>query len=544
MTTNNLLPTPETEIPHPYFKTPPPAEEDGSNGLRFVTVPGGCVTITESAQELFEIIGPKNILFYRGGSVVEIVKDKDDNYNLQVVNAVAAQSRFEQFAIFQARKKILDSYMSARTVISERIAKQYLNSKECRTLLPTLSGIVHCPVLIEDNGTLHRVDEGYDEKSGFFVVSSGPAEQVLFHDAVELLTGLLSEFDFVTPGDRSRAIASLITPALKLGGFIKGPIPIDVAEANDSQSGKTYRQKMVAALYNQRPATVTKKGGGVGSMEETFNDHLIKGRVFIQFDNVRGRLDSQFLEAFVTADSGFGARIPFSPTITVDPAKFILFISSNGFEATRDLTNRSSIIRIRKREGYQFRTIDGRDMLQFIFDFQPLLIGAVFSIIQEWHRLGKQRTNETRHDFREWCQTLDWIVQHLFGAAPLMDGHEAAKQRAASPHLTFLRTVALKIQEHQKLDQRVSATDITEMCLEHGIELPGLTADKHGLEEGRKQIGRIMGKLFGQSDELLVDEFKVTKQDTMSRTMTGNDQKLTRYTFSSANPGAQNIPSP
>lgn len=54
-------------------------------------------------------------------------------------------------------------------------------------------------------------------------------------EAVELLSGLLNDFDFVTPGHRSRAIASLLTPALKLGGLIKGPVPVDVAEANASQ---------------------------------------------------------------------------------------------------------------------------------------------------------------------------------------------------------------------------------------------------------------------------------------------------------------------
>ena len=82
---------------------------------------------------------------------------------------------------------------------------------------------------------------------------------------------------------------------------------------------------------------VTKKAGGVGSMEEIFSDHLVKGSVFIQFDNVRGKLDSQYLESFLTAEGTFPARIPYHGTITVDPSKFIMFISSNGFQATKDL---------------------------------------------------------------------------------------------------------------------------------------------------------------------------------------------------------------
>ena len=45
-------------------------------------------------------------------------------------------------------------------------------------------------------------------------------------------------------------------------------------------------------------------------MEELFSDHLVKGRVFIQFDNVRGKLDSQYLESFLTAEGTFPSPHP------------------------------------------------------------------------------------------------------------------------------------------------------------------------------------------------------------------------------------------
>jgi len=43
----------------------------------------------------------------------------------------------------------------------------------------------------------------------------------------------------------------------------------------------------LAAVYDQNLLVVTKQASGVGSMEETFSDHLAKGKVLIQFDNVR-----------------------------------------------------------------------------------------------------------------------------------------------------------------------------------------------------------------------------------------------------------------
>jgi hypothetical protein len=510
-------------------------EEGQADPVANVTIPGGPVTITESAEALFAAIGPRKQLFFRGGVVVELVNE-GEGYTVQVLDAVAAQSRFEKYVRFSKNTRVGNLNMPTPTTISETTAKQYLKSEACRNLLPKLNGVLHCPLLVEKDGRLHRVDQGYDDETGFFVASAQRTETVQVVEAVELLSGLLNDFDFVTPGDRSRAIASLLTPALKLGGLIKGPVPVDVAEANASQSGKTYRQRMVAALYNQRQAVVTKKAGGVGSMEEIFSDHLVKGRVFIQFDNVRGKLDSQYLESFLTAEGTFPARIPYHGTITVDPSKFIVFISSNGFEATKNLTNRASIIRIRKRENYQYRTLAGKDLLQLIFEWQAILMGSVFAVVEEWHRQGKPKTSETHHDFREWCQSLDWIVQHIFHGAPLMNGHEAAKQRAANPNLSFLRVVAIKLNERHRLDQQLSASEIAEICLEEDIEIPGLGAETQTVEQGPQQIGKIMGGLFKDAAEVLFDEFRVVRQQERGRNEAGNIQTLNRYTFSLVNP--------
>jgi len=91
----------------------------------------------------------------------------------------------------------------------------------------------------------------------------------------------------------------LTTPALKLGGLIRGFVPADVAEADQSQSGKTFRQNLTGVVYNERSRVVARRVGGVGSVDESFSQALIAGRPFIQLDNFRGALDSQFIEAFI-----------------------------------------------------------------------------------------------------------------------------------------------------------------------------------------------------------------------------------------------------
>jgi hypothetical protein len=198
------------------------SQTEDQTGRAAVTIPGGSVTITESAEELFTAIAPRKQLFYRGGVVVELINE-GEGFTVQVLDAVSAQSRFEKYVRFFKNTKVGDQYMPTPTTISETTAKQYLKSEACRDLLPKLNGVLHCPLLVEKDGRLHGVEQGYDEVTGFFVATAQRPETIELQQAVELLSGLVHGFDFVTPGDRSRAIASLLTPALKLGGLIKGP---------------------------------------------------------------------------------------------------------------------------------------------------------------------------------------------------------------------------------------------------------------------------------------------------------------------------------
>lgn len=508
-----------------------------------VMIPHDGYKISASAESLFTEIAKSGRFFYRGGAVVELVDDPDDGFISQPLVPAAAVSRFENHVCFTKPAK--EGKQPTLTNINEQTAKLYLKTDAARDCLPRLNGIVNCPILVEKDGRLIEVDQGYSTETGYYVTADKPAETVDLEFAVGILGKILNDFDFVMPGDRSRAIASFITPALKLGGFIQGPVPVEVAEADKSQSGKGYRQKIIAAIYNQKLAIVTKKKGGVGSFEESFCEHLIKGRAFIQFDNLRGKLDSQFLESFVTADGPFLARVPNLGSMNVDPSKFLLFISSNGFEATKDLANRASIVGIRKRApSYQFDQFDGgRDLLGFVKFIQPVLISAVFAVVREWHRRGKLRTNETRHDFREWCQVLDWIVQNIFHSAPLMDGHAGAQQRAANPNLSFLRILGIKLLGRRAMGHPLSATDISQLCLEEDIEIPGVKMEDQTVEQGPQQIGRIMGPFFEDAEEVQEGEFRVTRTSDQQISDAGHAFEAYRYTFSQIpQPAANPVP--
>jgi len=488
--------------------------ETAAEKLPHVILPSDEVTISNCADDLFKLIGPSHQVFMRGGAVVTLVKRDDGMLALDILRAAAARSLFEKYArLFAWRAGQKSERVLKPVTCAHDMAEAILLSQEAVKYLPRVQGLINCPVLRPVGNDLVAAGPGYDELTQLLITGGKLPPVVELSEAVASLKGLFADFDFQTPGDQSRGIASLISPALQMGRFFKSRVPADVAEADQSQSGKTYRQKIIAAVYNEKVSLVTNRQGGVGSVDETLNQQLVAGRPFIQFDNFRGRFDSAHLEAFLTADGTFSCRVPHRGDVGVSPESFFIFLSSNGVNTTRDFANRSNIIRIRKKPpGYQFKKYDEGDLLSHVRHWQAYYLGCVFAVIRAWHAQGRQRTTETKHDFRDWAQIVDWIVQNIFQTAPVMEGHRQAQERVCNPALVWLRAVALAVNESGELDCPLTATDIFGLCDSADITVPGLRPDADE-DKGKKVIGTIMAKLFKEHNPLEVDGFAVTREE-------------------------------
>jgi hypothetical protein len=342
---------------------------------------------------------------------------------------------------------------------------------------------------------------GYHAVHGGIYVSHGEKENPILlgelMTARKLILEILKDFDFVSESDKSRAVASLISPALRIGKFLgDADFPIDIAEADQSQGGKTFRLKLICAIYGETPYVIANREGGVGSLDESISSALLAGIPFILFENFRGRMNSQLAETCLRGTGVAPARIPHRGEVQVSTAHINWQLSSNGLEATRDFVNRSVINRISKRpSGYKFAPYSEGNILAHVKANQPQYLGAIFRIIKHWHDQGCRRTDENRHDFMEWAQTLDWIVQNIFGLAPLLDGHTEEILRVSDPALSWLRQVGIAVGKDNRLDEGLSASEILDICEGRGVEFPGavLTKDPDQLA---MYVGRLLGRIF------------------------------------------------
>ncbi|HEV2393727.1 MAG TPA: BT4734/BF3469 family protein [Verrucomicrobiae bacterium] len=491
-----------------------------------VVLPSGEVTISKCAEEVFKRIGPSHTLFNRGGVVVEVSYDKQGNAYLEPIKADGFRSRVEKFGRLMAWRQADKESVLKPSKMSVDDAKALLASKEMAEYLPPISSVLRCAVITEnDKGELVVLGNGYHpENGGMLIVQANEVPEVPLEEAKELLLSIVAEFEFQSAGDKSRNLAARITPALRMGGFIEGSIPLDVMEADQPQAGKGYSHAITTAFYNETAYYVAQRDGGVGSWDESFATGLMTGRPFIALDNTRGRLDSPYFESFLTCPGLFGARVPGSIEALVDPKRFLVQLTSNGMESTSDLAARSSICRILKPEKPYV------DMPGMVRAEQAAALGCIFAVVREWHRRGKPRRDGTGHDFHEWCGILDYIVQAILGCAPLMQGHKQAQARVSDPVQTWIRQMALAAKGENKLKHPFTASDLVELCILAGIEIPRVGSSTDVIRT-RKIVGLLMRRVFKNGNEVDVEGFKLSRSELTYEKESGHSDTTYAYTF-------------
>lgn len=491
-------------------------------------LPSSGVPFIESAKQIFSVLAPAHRLFRRGGVMVEVIDGQ-----LETVSPDAFRCRLEDYGYALAKWMIKDK---APALCPSRLpvesAKALMATEQARSLAG-ISIVTECSI-ISPTGTI--LGPGYhDHGGGVYITSAAKPVEVLLDDSIRSLWMLLDDFDFFSPGDRARAMSAIVTPALRMARLIpgRGFSPIDVAEANESQSGKGYRHDLNLAVYGTTCYQTAQRSGGVGSVDESLQSALFSGQVFVRIDNYRGELNSPFLESFMTNAGRVNVRIPYHGEVGVDARSTTVQLSSNGFEATQDFVNRACFCRIRKRPaGYQFSRFKEGDLIQHVAGNQPYYLGCVFTVIQEWLRTGSVQTDESRHDFKEWARILDHIVGSIMGAGvgTLMAGHGEATARTSNPALTWLRSVGLEILRRNGSAQvEWRAHELAGLA--DDADIPWPTA-KNGDSDAAKTVGKIMAKAFEAKSEISIEEMIVTRVTRLESDGWGHNRENKAYTFS------------
>jgi hypothetical protein len=485
-----------------------------SSQLGIMMLPAdGRVSNSESANSIFQQIAKQQppTMFIRGGSVSSIDTSADDEAVAEKqlvicdVSPEGFRSRVEKYGtIFAWRKGPHGEHLLRPNACMSADTAKMLLASDPRLILPKLSVIHRCPLLIQSDGELKVLGVGYHSILGGRYILDGEVHQMQLEEAVELILSLFEEYLFVSPSDKSRAVAAMISPNMRFGGLLHCHFPAFLFEADKSQAGKGTMAESIQRMHGESATMTAQRKGGVGGFDEELSNQLLAGRPFIQIDNVRSLLDSEFFEMCMTCPPGatVPARIPYKRSVQVDPNQHIFHVTSNHFAATKDLAARSCVIRILKREGFKWKKFPEGNLLEHLRANPWPYLSATFTIVSYWIANGKPRNEEECRGegrFRTWWQTLDWFVQNIFKLQPLLENHQEIQQRMSSPVFSWLRNMGHYLKTQGLLAVELSTSRLVELANDSpdgaGLAIPGIRENTND-EQKAKRLGVLLASLF------------------------------------------------
>ena len=486
------------------------------DGKPELILPSDHTYFNECAEQCFFELA-KTERFFRQGDIAVELMECEDPPKLEELTIEAFRSRLETH--FTLRSVVMHNgqQVTKQKLCSHDHAKALLATQAAVKHLSPIRAVLRSPVFALDNSGCPTVlNRGYHNLNGgtYILTERHVDTTVEVEKAVKSLLEIVQGFSFLQEADRSRCIAGIISPALRFGRLLDADFPLDLCEADQSQSGKSYRMELISTIYGERPFVIvmpSESKSGVGSLDESLSEALLSGSPFIALDNVRGSVTSQLLESAIRGERSVSVRRAYSRTTQIDTDHVCWLLTSNRAQTTRDLANRSVITRLRKqRWDYKFLEYDGDNLLTHVKKHTDYYLSCIFAVVREWHRRGRPRTNETRHDFREWSQTLDWIIRSIFKLPPLLDDHHSEQLRISTPGLNFLREVGLAVKRSGQCDEQLSATEIASICNAASIDVPGCYPGAE-LDQQARRIGGLLGPVFSESELIEVEEFRVQR---------------------------------
>ena len=179
---------------------------------------------------------------------------------------------------------------------------------------------------------------------------------------------------------------------------------------------------------------------------------------------------------------------------------------------SEDLADRTALIHLRKQpRHYKFRRWDEGDLLDHVEANREFYLQAIYSLIATWVDAGMPSgKNIAGFRFREFERAVQWILENSFSERMRLfsPNYDETKRRLADPDYDSIRNL-LRAALEQGHPQPLSASDLAEIGL--GRELL-----EGSVEQARIQVGKMLGRYFGDKSVSTIGEFTVSREEQNS----------------------------
>ncbi len=375
----------------------------------------------------------------------------------------------------------------------------------------------------------NRIITGYDKEAKTLVTGANNGYGLMdLEEAKKIILDLFCDFKFVVPSDLSRAVSGLILPGLAYAGLLEGGSRPNIHTTADGPgAGKGTLTKFMTIPYTRKWSVIT-SDSCKGGIEEAVITKLGEGESIIIIDNLKkspkmSEFGSPTLEAMITADSLTG-RAAFMKAAEYDVSRVIMHSNTNGIEMTKDMSDRSMQIAIRKHNDPIKKYNGGLD--NWIRASSPRILSAVYTVINEYVLQGKPKlVCKESQRFEDVAAILNYIIVKIMGLDDISIASTQRKDQSASDSSDVLRAICFAVDAQGKLETKLNSMDIYDCLVDHGTDNVLGVYFKHDdyiddsgmmlTQDAKKKVSIIIGRALSRpmkKGKAHVEEYTVEKK--------------------------------
>jgi hypothetical protein len=457
-----------------------------------IRLPGSDRLLSDFARDLGDVLADKDI-FLRNGEVVTLA----DN-DLKPITPQSFRSWAEQFFVGYRAKTVGENTFEFNVTMSDNEARGTLAAPQFQEKLRRVRRVNRARLpIIAEGGKLDLLPFGYHAQTQTLTLSDADYDLDVTLDAArQTLDDLLAEFRFAD-GDRSKAVAVAAMLGVYASQLLpqKSLRPCFIFLANAEGAGKTLlAQICVVPTLGAMP--IASKADDDDEIRKALITAIREGQQVLFFDNIKGRLSSEPLEAFLSAPVFGGRKLGVNENVTGDNLATV-FCTGNGMTVSPDMRRRSLFVElhleVERAEDRKFsRVLD----LPALLSMRGKILAALWALVRHWDAKARPGPSRGHSAFPTWADVVGGIIEAAGFSCPLSTADVSA---TADPDSEDMRSL---VKEMSAKPAPLTFAEVVTLAQQHGLFESTIGTDA---SLGRREKSAF-GRLLARYDHRLVSE--------------------------------------
>lgn len=333
---------------------------------------------------------------------------------------------------------------------------------------PELLGVVEAATLDLDGREISAM--GCDPKTGIFVATAaklpemkGKRGRAAGAHGVKVLLDFLSDFPFVSPADKSAALAAVMTALLRR---LLPAAPMFGITAPTPGTGKTLLAEVVSIIATGRRPPVLSMGNDENEFTKRVYGVLLAGDIMVLIDNVTRPMGTEDVLNQLISQPFLRFRPLGGSGMVTAPTNALVMVTGNNLYIVGDAKRRTCLIRVDAKIERPEQREFSRDILAETLSRRDELIRAALEISKSYIETGCPAVDARPYgSFSDWDRMVRRPLIWHGCDDPLLASEGL---RDSDPDLEAMRLMFTAWRDKYQ-DKAATAAEVIQAGLEYGL---------------------------------------------------------------------------